>query len=300
MQVPQGSSFAIKGKYYSMSLTARTHQSISHPTIQQYQSFLQRVDDFFDHMWAEHQINLLCKKRPHKKIIRLFDRLTQADTDQLNLEANGILAQLESIKFGFQNIKSTNETAYRDIRKNLIRNSSSNSYYGFVFELSIASTLSMNGIDYKVLPTNDGSPDFELSINGSKYYIECRSIFTTSQEHSEEKYKAKIVQGINSKESKKYAASNCALFIDTTPIERLRKTGIVLDSTGRIPELSKFGCIALFTYFTRTQNGRVILTQDWSREYFNNLDSQFKNTLNSLIPKSEEPQLQMVDTYTDI
>ncbi|CCK76557.1 hypothetical protein OLEAN_C23810 [Oleispira antarctica RB-8] len=301
MFINQGQKLEIKGKFFSLSLTANKNQQFSQESLSQYQSFVDKVDAFFEHMKKEHIIDLLHKNKPHKKIIRLFDKVSSAPLEHISFEANGILAQMEGIKLGFKTLKDFNAGAYRDIRRNLIKNSNSNSYYGFIFELTVASLLASNGIQFDVCSTRDGSPDFVLPINGNTYHIECRSVFSNAPEGSEEKYRLKVNQGINSKEKKKYAALNCALLIDTTPIERLRNTGVILTNKEVIPKESKFGCIGLFTNYTRTAHGTVILTHGWSRNYFNGINPDFKNILDSFIPfNPDDEEVHMVDAFTDI
>mgnify|MGYP003384699670 CR=1 FL=1 len=296
MFVHKGQKIEIKGNYFSISLTAIKNQQFSQDNLSHYQSFMDKIDSFFDYMKKEHTIDLLHKSKPHKKIIRLFDKISSASVENISLEANGVLAQMEGIKIGFQTLKSLNAGAYRDIRRNLIRNSNSHSYYGFIFELTIASVLAQNGIEFDVCSTRDGSPDFILPINGSTYHIECRSIFSTTSTESEEKFSLKVSQGINSKEKKKYAAPNCALLIDTTPIESLREKGVILSNKDYIPKESKFGCIGLFTNYTRSENGTVILTHGWNRDYFNEIDNEFKTILESFIPNND--MTHMIDTFT--
>lgn len=140
-----------------------------------------------------------------------------------------------------------------------------------------------------------------MPINDNTYHIECRSIFSNAEKESENKYRLKVNQGINTKERKKYTTKNCALFIDTTPIERLRNTGVVLNNKEVIPNKSKFGCIALFTNYTRSTQDSVILTHGWDREYFNEINPDFKNVLDSIIPYDpNNAKVHMVDVYTDI
>jgi len=296
--ISRGDKIEIKGKYFSMNLASRSDHMVNDTVIMQYQNFVDLIDNFFDTMKNDYLIDLLYKNKPHKKIIHIFDTLKDDDShDDLSTRANCIAAKMENIRSGFEVLKGGQSDVYNAIRKNLIRNSNSSSYWGFVFELSIAALLTKSGFEFKVCPTKDGSPDFAIFYEGDWLYIECHAVFRNANDISEEKFRSKVLAGVRKKEKKKYASSNCALFLDVTSLESLRESGIVQTNENILLDSSKFGNVTLFVNYMRSEYGSLKLSHGWERADYNHQSPKLRELLDILIPNHDEGVVHAVDAY---
>jgi hypothetical protein len=297
----RGGVIEIKGKYFSMNVTSLSDQIIDASTLIQYQSFANLVDNFFHTMKNDFLIDLLHKNKPHKKIIHIFDSLNDTNSpDDLSSRANCVAAKMENLRYGFDVLKKGRKSTYNAMRKNLIKNSNSDSYWGFVFELSIATLLTKADIEFEVCPTKDGSPDFSLLYKGEYFFIECHAISRNAGCITEEKFKSKVLSGVSKKEKKKYASGNCSLFIDVTSLESLRARGEVWTNEKILLDSSKFGNVTLFTNYMRKESGSVILSHGWDRSDYKHMPPKLKELMDILIPVKNKGVIQAVDAYLSV
>ena len=112
-----------------------------------------------------------------------------------------------------EELKKISTKKYKIWKKRLVNNAQNVGVYGDLFELYITWTLVMKNVDFSSID----SPDFEISYNHSKIYIECTSAqFDFGKTPSKEEILLKITNTIYNKMILKYATTSTCLFVDIT------------------------------------------------------------------------------------
>ena len=157
------------------------------------------------------------------------------------------LARLDMLVKHLKEIKEHDESLLNYFRRKINRNDVS--YYGFRFEVAIASSL----IRKKVSFIKRESPDFEILYAGKKIYIETVSVHITSSKLRN--LKIKIKNAISRKSRKPYCKPDTALFVDATNIfyHSLVRNQLLLieelkEYVSGILEDVGFGSIVIFVY----------------------------------------------------
>lgn len=110
-------------------------------------------------------------------------------------------------------LRKLSEKKYKVWKNRLVKNTENVGIYGDLFELHITWSLVLKNIDF----ISSDSPDFEITYEKSKIYIECTSSqFDYGKNPSKESILLKITSSIQGKMNSKYATTSTCLFVDIT------------------------------------------------------------------------------------
>lgn len=294
--IPRGKKILLEGKYFSMNLTSSSNQTMSIESINKYKDLVRRINGFGDVMETEFHIPLTRRGKPLKKIKTLLEGFNvQTKTVDAEVKANTALSRMTIIVESLRKVKSVNFDAFTAIKRNLVKESSGQAYWGFIFELLIAARLADADIKFDISSRRNGAADFSVETDRGIVEIECHALFPIATHLDSEGIKQKIHNGISSKEKKNYAGSNCALFIDTTNLEKYHIPGIPYDTTVYIPDVSKFGNVTLFSSHTKLEGKEFKYGQGWNPKYYDSCTPQLKQILARCIPIDGEPTQTPID-----
>jgi len=168
------------------------------------------------------------------------------------------LARLLMLVKHLEEIKKYDVNLLNELRSKINRDDAN--YFGFRFEVAIASSL----IRKKVKFIKTESPDYKISHNGKEIYIETTSTHITKPSLKDLKHKIKAA--IRKKSKKNYCQPNTALFIDITNIyfhNLLRKQLIqskeLKNYVKDILKKAKFGSVVMFAYILNKKLNRFEL-----------------------------------------
>ncbi|MEM3713303.1 MAG: hypothetical protein QXR97_07195 [Thermoproteota archaeon] len=152
-------------------------------------------------------------------------------------------------------------------------------YYGFRFEVAVASSL----IRRKTYFQKSERPDFKILYNGNEIFIECTSVHLHSS--SLPNLRRKIMLAVKEKSRKGYDKPNAALFLDVTNIYYrilLTRQPLYRDDVVRYAQealgISGFGAAVLFVYVLNKDLNRFEL--NYLRVDNQAIDPVLKNFLN--------------------
>ena len=166
------------------------------------------------------------------------------------------LARLTMLVKHLQHIERYDPMLLQKFREKI--NKSDSDYYGFRFEVAVASSLIKKGVQF----THPDRPDFRITYNGSTICIEC-----TSRHVSQDKpldIVLEIKRAINRKSKRRYDIPRCALFIDITNLYylahlkgQINQLRTIKESIREVLEKeSNFGSILLFVYIMNKAKNR--------------------------------------------
>jgi hypothetical protein len=184
-----------------------------------------------------------------------------------------------------ESIKEINTKIYRHYRTRLTKSINNLGFYGDLFELYIAWTLTKKEVVFK--NPKHPKPDFEISYKQDKLFIECTSVqFDSNTIPTKKGSLLKIKKALGIKMGKEYVNSSTALMMDITnlcyhceiienplTLEEVRQ--ITTETTKEridsfIPlntdeNVANYGLI-IFVYFstTKTNNGEI----GWALNFF--------------------------------
>jgi len=195
------------------------------------------------------------------------------------------IARLKMLVKHLQNIEQYDSRLLQDYRRKI--NTTDSDYYGFRFEVAVASSLIRKELQF----TTPDPPDFKVIYNSEEVFIEC-----TSRHVSQNKpfnVMQEIKRAINKKAGRRYEIPKCALFIDATNLYHLAHLKNQSNQLMNIKELIRkilekecnFGSILLFIYIMNKTKNRLEL--NYIRIDNKNVDSVLKNFLDEFYPISE-------------
>ena len=156
-----------------------------------------------------------------------------------------------------EELKKLSQKKYKVWKNRLIKNTQNVGIYGDLFELYITWTLVMKKINF--VPSD--SPDFEITHDNFKIYIECTSSqFDFDKTPSKEEILLKIESSVCSKMKLNYATTSTCLFVDITnlcyhakllnqPITQKELTLAVYDASQKVEGFESsntFGALMFF------------------------------------------------------
>jgi len=110
-------------------------------------------------------------------------------------------------------VKRCNLQAFNKIKRDLVNSKDNDNFFGFRFEAYIGCRLCRSSVSF----SNQESPDFVIH-DYENTYLECNSLHSRGGRSSQDDFDKKLVDGLQRKESKPYAKTNCVLLIDMTNI----------------------------------------------------------------------------------
>ena len=230
---------------------------------------------------AEFGFDLTDSKNKGKSFYENYQLLLTLDStsEQFNfIFYNSLFGTIEYL----ESVKKVNVKVYNRYKTRLTNYINNVGFYGDMFELYIAWTLSQKKVVFSF--AKPPKPDFEITYNESKVFIESTSLqldFNTAP--MKEKMIGKIKDKMIEKMGKDYANSSTALMVDITnlcyhcavlgdPLTKTEVTKVIFDSTKELIDasptvISNFGSI-MFFYFNsvKTNNGEphwVLNVFDW-------------------------------------
>ncbi|HIH72410.1 hypothetical protein GBV73_09610 [Thermococcus sp. 101 C5] len=192
------------------------------------------------------------------------------------------LARLTMLVKHLQHIERYDPTLLQKFREKI--NTSDSDYYGFRFEVAVASSLIRKGLQF----TTPDPPDFKVVYNQEEIFIEC-----TSRHISPDKdlnIIQEIKRAVNRKSKRRYDVPRCALFIDITNLYYLAHLKNQTDQLKlirkSIKELlekeSNFGSVLLFVYLVNKAKSRFEL--NYIRIDNKKIDRVLKDFLDKFYP----------------
>ena len=172
------------------------------------------------------------------------------------------LARLIMLVKHLQHIERYDPMLLQKFREKI--NVSDSDYYGFRFEVAIASSLIKKGMQF----THPDPPDFRIAYDGSTICIECASRHVSQDRyHKPLDIVLEIKRVINRKSRRRYDIPRCALFIDITNLYYLAHLKGQINQLRTIKEFirevlekeSNFGSILLFVYIMNKAKNRFEL-----------------------------------------
>jgi len=202
------------------------------------------------------------------------------------------LARLTMLVKHLQHIERYDSMLLQKFREKI--NMSDSDYYGFRFEVAVASSLIRKGIQF----TTPDPPDFSVMYNQKEIFIECTSRHISSDKSLN--IMREIKRAINRKSKRRYDVPRCALFIDVTNLyylahlkDQTNQLRTIRESIkGVLEKESNFGSILLFVYIMNKAKNRFEL--NYIRIDNENIDQTLKEFLDKFYPISKYEVLDFV------
>ena len=202
------------------------------------------------------------------------------------------LARLKKLVKHLQHIERHDPILLQKFREKI--NVSDSDYYGFRFEVAIASSLIKKDIQF----THPDPPDFKVTYNGSTICIECASRHVSQDGyHKPLDIVLEIKRVINRKSRRRYDIPKCALFIDITNLYYLAHLKGQINQLGTVKEFireilekeSNFGSILLFIYIMNKAENRFEF--NYIRIDNKKINQTLKSFLDTFYPMSKHEVL---------
>ena len=248
---------------------------------------VQVIRKFFEAYIGETNPGFDSNLHPVTGLIDEFEEIIKAnDSDLEEMEA---LMRMWFLKQQIENLTANNDIVHLQFQESFLNLKDVWNFYGWRFELNIASSLTTKNIEFDKIER----PDFIITSDEfSPSKIECTSSkldnYTDIKDLS-----YKIGSAMNKKGNKDYSDSSTALFIDITNLignrenmdEKIGFTEyreLLIKLVGDIEDY-KFGSTLLFAYTLSTER----LSSNYWREDSEVVDQSLKSLLDHAYPKGD-------------
>jgi hypothetical protein len=192
------------------------------------------------------------------------------------IERDAEILKVALLAKNLKEVRQHNEEAFSQFKRSIKKCMKAADFYGLRMEIQIASSLARKNINF----TKRESPDFEITVNGQKVFIECTSLHFSATGGNPDN---KIIGAIRKKAHMPYANNNTALFIDFTNLlsisDRSVHKSIREIIEGELTD-ENYGSIMLFSY-AFYDHGKSIVS------HYTRIDSKhISKTLHEFIDKN--------------
>ncbi|WP_345972972.1 hypothetical protein [Sulfurimonas diazotrophicus] len=173
--------------------------------------------------------------------------------------------RLYMLTLNMQSIKKFDKVLFKKYNRALKKSVYDNNFYGLRMEINTIAHFIQKNISFN----KQESPDFEITHNGNKVYIECTSVVFERKTSTNEDVLKKILFKINEKNEKPYASNSTSLWIETTNMtHRVAANSMDLDNRYLKKEITKYlqthphikyGSIYLYQGFYHPLSQRFII-----------------------------------------
>jgi len=197
------------------------------------------------------------------------------------------IARLRMLTKHLQEIEQCDPTLLQKYGEKI--NKSDSDYYGFRFEVAVASSF----IRKKLRFITPDPPDFKVTYNSEEIFIECTSRHISPNKSLD--VLREVERAINKKGGRRYDIPKCALFIDITnlcylahlknQVGQFANIKEFKESVRQILEKYNFGSVLLFIYIMNKTEKRFEL--DYVRVDNKCIDHVLRNFLDESYPMDE-------------